>query len=86
MKKIENGIVFSEDIELILNGNNAYNFNFEERGIKIPDKTFIKNLRIEFKNLCKLVYGIDIVIVTEEEMIEAMNNIIKSYENKYQIV
>lgn len=86
MKKIENGIVFSEDIELILNGNNALNYSYKDNGIIIPDKTFIKNLRMDFYKLAKLVYNTNIVIVTEQEMIDAMNNIVNEYKGRYPIV
>ena len=36
MKKLENCIVFSEDIKLIMEGNNALNYRFSDKGIIIP--------------------------------------------------
>lgn len=86
MKIIEKGIVFSEDIELILNGNNALNYSYKDKGMIVPDKTFIKNLRMDFYKLAKFVYNTNIVIVTEQEMIDAMNNIVNEYKGRYPIV
>ena len=42
MEQIKKGIVFSNDIERILKGNNALNFSYEKSGLKIPKSTFIK--------------------------------------------
>ena len=49
MKKINDCIVFSDDIERILKGNNALDFNYEEKEMIIPSKNFIDRLRNSFK-------------------------------------
>ena len=41
MKKINKGIVFSNDIEMILNGQNAFDYQYEA----IPSPGFISGIR-----------------------------------------
>ena len=50
MEKINRGIVFSNDIEYILKGNNALDFNYEKEGMIVPNSSFIKDLREWFKS------------------------------------
>ena len=86
MKKLENCIVFSEDIKLIMEGNNALNYRFSDKGIIIPDDNFIRNIRMNFYNIMKDVYDTNVVIVTEKEMKDAMESIVEEYKGKYPIV
>ena len=46
MKRISNGIVISNDIKRILDGVNAFNYNYN---VKVDD-CVINNMRDEFKN------------------------------------
>lgn len=77
MKTIKEGIVFSDDIKRILKGYNALNFNYENNGLIIPNKELIKDLRLDFKNDVNKIFNNKTVILTEEEMLESINNSIK---------
>lgn len=70
MKTIKNGIVFSDDIERILKGVNAFDFQYG----KIPSTNEINDLRRDFK---KQVDGYfeSVSIVSEEEMLQ-LNDLI----------
>lgn len=48
MKKIREGIVFSNDIERILKGNNALQFKYLDNGLIIPSSNYIEVLRKDF--------------------------------------
>lgn len=85
MEKIKKGIVFSNDIERILKGNNALNFNYESKGLKIPDSTFIKSLRENF-SLCTNKIFNNVTIISEEEMLKRMDNMVDRYFGDVPIV
>ena len=86
MEIIKNGIVFSNDIELILKGNNALKFNYEKNGLIIPNSKFIEDLRNEFKKVSISTYGNNITVVDEEKMIYYMNKFINQYKDYFPIV
>lgn len=71
MKKIKNGIVFSDDISRILNGINAFDFKYEF----IPSEKVIKTVREDFKNDANEIFNGNVTIVTEEEML-SVNDLI----------
>ena len=50
MEEIKKGIVFSNDIEYILKGNNALKFSYENNEIMIPNSSFILQLRENFRS------------------------------------
>lgn len=83
MKKIKEGIVFSYDIKRILEGNNSLKFNYEKNGIKIPNDSFIENLRENFFYETSKIFDNKVVIIKEEEMIEEKNNLIRNIEGIY---
>lgn len=85
MEKINKGIVFSNDIEIILKGNNALNFNYEKRGLKIPSSTFIRNLRENF-SLCTNKIFDDVTIISEEEMLKRMDSMVDRYFGDIPII
>ena len=85
MDKINKGVVFSNDIKLILKGKNSLKYSFNKNGIIIPDDSFIDNLREEFKKIVKKAYGTDITIVSENDMKAYMNSYIDKF-NSYPIV
>lgn len=72
MKEIKNGIVFSNDIKQILNGNNAYNYQY----LGIPSKETIKEIRKDFQKQVNYIFNKETTIIEEEEMME-INNLIK---------
>lgn len=73
MKKIKNGIVFSEDIKMILEGKNAVDFDYTDRGLIIPSEDFINALRFDFKRITNKIFEGNVTMINEEEMIDAMN-------------
>ena len=83
MEKISKGIVFSNDIEYILKGNNALDFNYENRGMMIPSSSFIKNLRIWFKKDVDKIFDGQVVILSEEEMISGIYNSISDVIGRF---
>lgn len=86
METIKKGIVFSNDIYLIMQGKNALKFDYKENGLLVPDKMIINNVRDDFKKDAKDVYNTDVVIVSEEEMSYYMNKFIDMYKGYFPIV
>lgn len=72
MKKLERGIVFSNDIERILKGNNAIDYNYQENGLILPEKGFIRRLREDFKKDVTRIFNGESTIIEEEEMLDSM--------------
>lgn len=85
MIQIKNGIVFSNDIERILKGNNALNFSYEKSGLKIPNSAFIKSLRENF-TLCTNKIFNNVTIISEEEMLKRMDNMVDRYFGDLPII
>lgn len=71
MKKINKGIVFSDDIKRILNGINAFDYKYEF----IPNNSVIDAIRTDFKSDVNKIFNNDVTIISEEEMM-AVNNLI----------
>ena len=67
MKEIKEGIVYSNDIKLILNGYNNLDYNYD--GIIIPSN--IELLRKDFLNTTKKIFS-KVTIISEEEMISSI--------------
>lgn len=86
MKIINNCIVFSNDIGMILDGNNALNFNYKEAGIIPPNKDFLGQLRLEFKKDVNKIFDNKTLILSEEEMLESINKAISDVLGVYPIV
>ena len=72
MKKINEGIVYSNDIMLILNGYNNLNYNYN--GLLLPSN--IEDLRKDFKKTTERIFP-KVTIISEEDMISSMSNAIK---------
>ena len=85
MEKIKNGIVFSNDIERILKGNNALNFNYEKLGLKIPNSTFIKSLRENFALSTNKIFN-NVTTISEEEMLKRMDKMVDRYFGDLPII
>ena len=70
MKTIKKGIVFSDDIERILKGVNAFDYQYG----KIPTTTEINDLRRDFKRQVDGYFD-SVSILSEDEMLQ-VNNLI----------
>jgi len=66
MKKIKDGIVFSDDIKRILNGVNAFDYKYDF----IPSDSVITNVREDFRKDVTSIFKGNITIISEEEMLE----------------
>lgn len=64
MKEIKNGIVFSEDIKRILDGVNAFDYDY---GVSVNQKV-IDEVRSYFKKQTNKIFDGKVTIVSEEEM------------------
>ena len=64
MKIIKEGIVFSEDINIILNGKNAFDFKYD----KVPSNSVIGEVRRSFKEQVNGVFNGKTTIISEDEM------------------
>ena len=69
MKRIDEGIVFSNDIMWILKGKNALDFDYGKEGLKIPRKEDIEKLRNDFKKDVNNIFD-RVTVIDEEEMEE----------------
>ena len=66
MKTINKGIVFSNDINRILNGLNAYDYRY----LSIPSLSTIESIRDDFKDDVNKIFRGNVTIISEEEMLE----------------
>ena len=82
MKIIKKGIVFSNDIERILNGYNAINFSYNQNGIVVPNKTLIENLRQDFNTTVNKIFT-KTTTITEEEMLTSIYKCISPFLGRY---
>lgn len=82
MKKIKEGIVFSNDIKRILNGYNAINYSYNQRGIIIPNDYFIESLRQDFENTVNKIFT-KTTTITEEEMLTSIYKSISPFLGRY---
>lgn len=79
MKKIEKGIVFSNDIKRILSGINAFDYKYEA----IPTDITINNIRKDFKDDVGKIFRGNVTFISEEEMLEVNNLICGGYPHCY---
>lgn len=77
MKLINEGIVFSNDIERILRGKNALDFNYELKGMVIPNLEVFNDIREDFMMETNQIFSNSVTILNEEEMYFGMNEVIK---------
>lgn len=82
MKRIEEGIVFSNDIKTILDGKNALDFSYQANGLVVPSKTTINCLRKSFLNETRRLFNNLVTIISEEQMQES---IIESLRDVYKV-
>ncbi|MBE6149696.1 MAG: hypothetical protein E7170_03105 [Firmicutes bacterium] len=79
MKKIEKGIVFSNDIKRILNGINAFDYKYNF----IPNDNIIDDIRLDFKKDVNKIFKNNVTIIKEDEMMEINNLITGGYPHCY---
>jgi len=72
MKEINKGIVYSNDINLILNGYNNLDYNYNN--LILPSN--IEDLRKDFQSTTEKIFS-KVTIISEEDMISSMFNSIK---------
>lgn len=68
MIKVEEGIVFSNDIYRILQGQNALDFDYSANGLIIPTKEQIEFLRADFEKDVRTIFNNKVTIFSEEQM------------------
>ena len=78
MKKINKGIVFSNDIEMILNGQNAFDYQYEA----IPSPGFISGIRKDFCEEVNKIFNGNVTIIPEEAMQEVNRFITGDYPHR----
>lgn len=78
MKKISNGIVISNDIKRILDGVNAFDFNYN---VEVDDNV-IDNMRDEFKKDISKIFNGNVSIISEDEMFEVNDLIGGEYPHR----
>lgn len=83
MKKIEDGIVFSNDIKTILEGQNALDFNYQANGLVVPKENTISFLRKSFLNETKRIFNNRVTIISESEMQESLENSLRDVYKVY---
>lgn len=66
MIKIRKGIVFSYDIQRILNGVNAFDFQYDF----IPSGSMIQSVREDFQKSTSQIFNGNVSILSEEDMMD----------------
>ena len=79
MEVIKKGIVFSDDIKRILNGNNALDYQYKY----IPSESVINAVRNDFKDSVNTIFNNKVFIISEEEMLEINKLIGGEYPHCY---
>lgn len=79
MKKIKEGIVFSDDIKRILNGVNAFDYEYEA----VPSDSVITSVRDDFKRSVSKIFDNKITIISEDEMMLVNDLIGGEYPHYY---
>ena len=64
----------SEDINLILNGNSTFGDFYKQRGIVIPNRETINNLRAQMLDNLKNTYG-SVEVIPEKDLKSAMEDL-----------
>ncbi len=78
MEKISKGIVFSEDIKRILNGVNAFEFQYEAK----PSDEVIDEVREGFRRDVNRIFNNNTIIISEEDMMRVNNLIGGGYPHR----
>lgn len=67
----------SEDIDLILKGNSLFGDFYTQRGLVVPDKNKITEIRRNMLNNLKETYG-NVEVIPEQQLLQAMEDLAKS--------
>lgn len=78
MVKVEDGIVFSNDIYRILQGQNALDFDYSANGLIIPSKEQIDFIRADFEKDVRRIFDDKVTIFSEEQMEEFLSTALDS--------
>ena len=68
MIRVEDGIVFSNDIYRILQGQNALDFDYSANGLNIPSREQVEFLRADFAKDARRMFNNKVTIFSEEQM------------------
>lgn len=72
MYVINEGMVFSNDIETIMRGNNPMDFRYQDKDMVLPKTSFYNDLRKDFEKDIKKIFGTNYKIIGETEMYNAI--------------
>lgn len=78
LKRIDNGIVFSYDINRIMEGQNALGFSYNDKGLIVPSANQIQNLRDDFEKDVNRVFEGKVTILSENDMDSFINDSIEN--------
>ena len=78
MKRIDNGIVFSYDINRIMEGQNALGFSYNDKGLIVPNANQIQNLRDDFEKDVNRIFEGKVTILSENDMDSYLNDSIEN--------
>lgn len=78
MKEITKGIVFSNDIKRIIEGNNSLNYTYKAN----PSLAFYEFIRNDFKQDVTSIFQ-DITIISEEKMLEGLLKSLQDISRSY---
>lgn len=78
MKEITKGIVFSNDIKRIIEGNNSLNYTYKTN----PSLAFYEFIRNDFKQDVTSIFQ-DITIISEEKMLEGLLKSLQDISRNY---
>lgn len=84
MDRINDGIIFSNDIYYILNGKNSLGFSYVDNNIIIPKKEEIDLLRKDFLEKTSRYFE-KVSIVEEKDMVKYLNFSLKTFKD-YPII
>lgn len=83
MKIINDGIVFSNDIYFILNGQNALDFSYKKSGLSLPSSNTINYVRKNFFDETSKIFNNKVTIISEKDMQVGMNNSLAKVYKEY---
>lgn len=79
MEIIKDKIVFSNDIERIFSGINAFDFKYDYK----PSRRVIENVRLDFYDEVNKIFNGKVAIIKEDEMLLVNNLITGDYPHRY---
>ncbi len=83
MKIIDDKIVFSEDIKMIMDGKNALDFSYQDKGIVLPEESFYEDIRQDFYEETMKIFDGNVSVLSEEEMYEGIHSVVSDVFGRY---